>query len=107
MKKRGLLPGDAPAVDGLLAKARRLEAQGKAQDAAAALDGARDQIGKAPIDRGFITAKQKRLSFAADRAPAANQKKIAALQSDVEKLVVQRDYAGANDKLNRAFALLH
>jgi hypothetical protein len=107
MKKRGIVPGDVPAVDALLAKAKKAEAHGKSADASSALEKARALVDKTAIDRGFITAKQKRLNFVIDRAPASAQSKLASLQSDVEKLVVQRDYAGANEKLNRAFALVH
>jgi hypothetical protein len=107
MKRRGIAPGDLPAVDALLAKARKAEAHGHTADANSAYEKARGLVDKAAIDRGFITAKQKRLNFAIDRAPASAQTKLATLQNDVEKAVMQRDYAGANDKLNRAFALVH
>jgi serine/threonine-protein kinase len=106
MKKRGFLVGDVPAADGLVAKAKRLEAAGRIDEATAALLRARTIVKREVIDRGFITSKQKRLHFSSEKASPQAQAKIAALERDVEKLVVARDYAGANEKLNKAFTLM-
>lgn len=106
MKKRGFLPGDVPQVDALLGRSRSLEAKGQLARASALLERARGLAAREVIDRGFITAKQKRLRFASERASPASLQKIAALERDAEMLVVARDYAAANERLNRAFALL-
>ncbi len=103
MKRRGVLPGDVPTVDALAARAHRLEAQGNNADAL--WSKARSVALHTRIDRGFINAKEKRLTYASESAPASHQAKILSLQRDVARLVVQRRYTAANDRLNRAFAL--
>jgi eukaryotic-like serine/threonine-protein kinase len=106
MKKRGFLPGDVPAVDGLLARARTLENKGRTADALAALSRARTLAARESIDRGFITAKHKRLRLAAERAGPRAQEKVAPIEREVEKLAAARDYVGAHERLNRGFSLL-
>jgi predicted Ser/Thr protein kinase len=105
MKTKGLIPGDVPALDAELARARSLERAGK--DASGAYDKARAIAAKEVIDRGFITSKQKRLRFASERASAATATKVSVLERESEKLVVARKYVAANECLNRAFALLN
>jgi predicted Ser/Thr protein kinase len=105
MKQKGIIAGDVPALDAELARARALEKAGK--DASAAYEKARTIAVKEVIDRGFITSKQKRLRFASERANAATVAKVNVLERESEKLVVARKYAAANEKLNRAFALLN
>ena len=104
MKQKGLIAGDVPALDAELTRARALEKAGK--DPSAAYEKARALAAKEVIDRGFITSKQKRLRFATERANAATVTKVNALERESEKLVVARTYTAANEKLNRAFALL-
>lgn len=104
IKQKGLIAGDVPAIDAELARARMLEKSGK--DASPAYEKARTLAAKEVIDRGFITSKQKRLRFATERANAATSSKISALERESEKLVVARKYTAANEKLNKAFALL-
>lgn len=104
MKRKGLISGDVPALDAELARARGLEKSGR--DASAAWEKARAIAGREVIDRGFITSKQKRLRFAAERASGIAQAKIAALTAEAEKHVVARRYETANDRLNKAFALV-
>lgn len=105
MKAKGLLSGDVPALDAELARARALERAGK--DASAAYERVRALAVKEVIDRGFITSKQKRLRFAAERAPPAVASKVSTLERESEKHVAARKYTLANERLNRAFALLN
>ena len=104
LKKKGLLGGDVPALDVQMARARGLERNGK--DASAAWEKAKATAAAQVVDRGFITAKHKRLRFAAESSTADAQSKIGALTVEAEKHVVARNYAAANDRLNRAFALV-
>jgi hypothetical protein len=104
--RRGLRLGDVPALDALIAKATALEKAGRGAEAMGVLKEAHALADRQAIDRGFVFAKQKRLNLAVDDKGTKDGKRFDELAREVERRFAARDYAGANDTLNKAFALL-
>jgi eukaryotic-like serine/threonine-protein kinase len=102
MKRKGILPGDVPKVDRLLAQSKSQSGE----EAAATIAKAKALVAKTKIDRGFITTKLKRLHAALEKAPTSTKDKVRPIESQIEKKQAARDYEGANAELNRAFAII-
>ncbi|MCC7111807.1 MAG: protein kinase [Deltaproteobacteria bacterium] len=105
MERRGLRQSDVPQLDRLVDLAQRMERANRPDEARQATDRALAMATAVPIDRSFVTAKQKRLVERAERAPPALKARLFDTLADVEKRAARADYAGANLAINRGLDL--
>jgi hypothetical protein len=107
MLKRGFWPGDLPAAETALLKAKTAARGNKNAEANKLLDQARAAIEKQEIDRAFVLAKLTRFNkkFDKSRQPQIANK-VEPLAREAGQSFGAGDFDAANKKLNRAFALI-
>jgi serine/threonine protein kinase len=107
MRAKGLIPGDAPALDRQLRRIRALRRRGRHTAAQGAMQRAEKQLAELAIDRSFVRAKLARFNRAfdraGDRAAAAGAMDLA---EDIMAALESGDHARANALLNRSFRTL-
>lgn len=107
MLKRGFWPGDLPAAESALLKAKSAARAGRTGEANKLVDQARAAIEKQNIDRAFVLAKLTRFNkkFDKSRQPQIANK-VEPLAREAGQSFGAGDFDTANKKLNRAFALI-
>jgi len=106
-QRRGILDGDVAGLDIQLTLAKSANAKGKTAEALASLDKARAIASETRIDRAFVLAKLKRFNLRYDAAQSeAQRSSLKPLAQEISARFTQGDFTGANERLNRAFAIL-
>lgn len=107
MLKRGFWPGDLPAAEAALVKAKRAGRTGRTGEANKLIDQARAAIEKQNIDRAFVLAKLTRFNKKLDKSRQPQiANKVEPLAREAGQSFGAGDFDTANKKLNRAFALI-
>lgn len=100
MQKRGLIPGDLPAVEELFLKARKQKDERLVAQARGIAD-------RQVVDRAFVLAKLQRFNSKYDKSRRPDvADKVEPLAREAAASFAAGQFAQANEKLNRAFLLL-
>ncbi len=99
-RARGIRPGDVPALDQALQRARRAADKSGVEKGAAQ---ARAVLDGVVVDKAFVGKKLARFNTAFDAAPPPVQARVKPMSKEVVVRFAKGDWATANARLNDAF----